>query len=63
MRPPGRVSSSTSPSWGRCRKAHSADLVGVSGDPLADLEALKVPQLVVVRGVVVVDGGRIVTPT
>jgi imidazolonepropionase-like amidohydrolase len=40
-----------------------ADIVGVSGDPVADLDVLKVPELVVVRGVVVIDRGRIVGPS
>jgi imidazolonepropionase-like amidohydrolase len=48
---------------GTLQEGAPADLVGVSGNPLADLEALKLPELVVVRGVVVVDGGRIVTPS
>jgi imidazolonepropionase-like amidohydrolase len=45
---------------GTLEEGGPAGIVGVSGDLLADLDLLKVPELVVVRGVVVVDGGRIV---
>jgi imidazolonepropionase-like amidohydrolase len=39
-----------------------ADLVAVDGDPFSDLERLEVPRLVVVRGDVVVENGRPVSP-
>jgi imidazolonepropionase-like amidohydrolase len=37
-----------------------ADVVGVDGNPFVDLGQLRIPSLLVVRGVLVVEGGRIV---
>jgi imidazolonepropionase-like amidohydrolase len=47
---------------GTLQEGAPADLVAVDGDPFSDLERLEVPRLVVVRGDIVVDNGRQISP-
>ena len=44
---------------GTLAEGASADVVGVEGDPFTDLDRVAVPDLIVVRGRVVVEDGQI----